>query len=219
MKRFSLLFTVLFLCALKFNTPIFAQDNLVLQGQVFIANYGTPLADVQLDIRADGKLINFKKSDQQGNFRFVGLAARSYQLEAKLAGFQPKVIAFTIEADKITNLDVALKMGHWVHFEILSSDGKELKDVNPSLIGGTVKQTNGKPIKDAHVVLVSLFSNDESIETLTNSKGEFSFHAVEGQFVIYVYKRGYRAQSDTFMLSHPSYGFSKIFTLKTMDER
>lgn len=217
MKRIIFTFILAIFCCIGVETAITAQDKLSLEGKVYIANYGTPLPDVQVEIRLDGKFLLQTKSDKKGDFKFEELKAQNYQLIAQLGGFRKNSIDITLEKGKPAYVNIGLKIGHFVDFDIIGSDGKILTNIDVSLIGGITKEIDGSPISDVKIVFVSLFSDDSPVEVKTNSKGEFSLHAVEGQFVIYAYKFGYKAQSDTITLGHPSYGFSKVFTLRRID--
>ena len=163
MTRFILIIAALISSSFGYASNVRAQDTLVLQGQVYLANYSVPLEKAQLDVRVNEKFVLQQKTDEQGNFKISGLAVGVYQLEVGLSGFRPERLAFTVESGKVMTLDVGLRIGHWVDFSIIAPDGKELQNVDPSLIGGVVKQTNGKPIRDATVVLISLFTGGRGI--------------------------------------------------------
>ena len=163
MTRFILIIAALISSSFGYASNVRAQDTLVLQGQVYLANYSVPLEKAQLDVRVNEKFVLQQKTDEQGNFKISGLAVGVYQLEVGLSGFRPERLAFTVESGKVMTLDVGLRIGHWVDFSIIAPDGKELQNVDPSLIGGVVKQTSGKPIRDATVVLISLFTGGRGI--------------------------------------------------------
>ena len=163
MTRFILIIAALISSSFGYASNVRAQDTLVLQGQVYIANYSVPLEKAQLDVRVNEKFVLQQKTDEQGNFKISGLAVGVYQLEVGLSGFRPERLAFTVESGKVMTLDVGLRIGHWVDFSIIAPDGKELQNVDPSLIGGVVKQTSGKPIRDATVVLIRLFTGGRGI--------------------------------------------------------
>ncbi len=134
-----------FVCLLGFTSTAFAQSTGEVTGVVTDASGAViPGAELRLKNNQTGIAITAAANDE-GLYRFTNLQPSAYQLNVAKAGFASALINnVTVEVNRVTRVDVALKAGS-VQEEVNISAGGQLLDVESGTKGQII---NSRQIED-----------------------------------------------------------------------
>jgi hypothetical protein len=171
--------------------------------------YGQVRVDVLLEVRENEKLLAQTRSDEKGQFRFADLPSKELVIRAtRLRDWVtfcfPVKVSLKPGETKIINLELDLR-----------PDSSAFKTaVKGDVLGTDTSPLNAPPgnknpgLSDAFIRVYDPFTQELIVEAASDKNGEFSLVIPRtGQFVIQVFKPGYKVGVSTIVATG---GYRKV---------
>ena len=185
------------LCVLLIILPVArshanrVDEPATVEGRV-TTTWGTPLGNVKVSfyqlegisgISKSEKLVQQTTADEKGNYKVANLPWGQYRIEFSSSYGHTEVWRFYLWRSAKRILDISIPMGY---NHILSA----------IQVSGSVVMSNGLPIENATVSMISVSSPDEYKQTRTDKNGKYEFQEINpGQYIICATTTGFMANS------------------------
>ena len=167
------------------------QSTTGLRGQVHAQRLGMLLSEAEVKVSSKGKVIRSVSTDQSGSYKISGLSEDRYTISISLRGFRDKEFDLQLTAGVQRLLDVGMEVGRLTD------------NPSPPVLSGTVRQTTGKPLKDATITLLDGLDQQVLARATTDDRGRYSLAMNGSQLVVIVSKPGCVATATSLLLPGP----------------
>jgi len=125
------------------------------------------------------KLVQEVTTDKQGSYKVTNLPWGQYRIIFSNSFGHTEIWRYRLWRDAKRVLDISLPIGYQ-HY------------LSPIQVSGLIQQSDGLPIEDATVSMISAFNPNDYQQTRTDKSGKYQFRKIQpGQYIICASKQGF----------------------------